>query len=84
MFETIDQPDSLYESIYLLEDFINDHFNECDPKYREEVDDILENLKDDVREATTSNQFNYMVTIAHNKVVDIFNRYVDITQPPSQ
>jgi len=83
MFDTIDEPDSLYESIYLLEDFINDHFDECDSNIKEEVVSILENLKDEVREAENSNQFNYMVTIAHNKVVDIFNRYVDITQPPS-
>ena len=83
MFDTPDQPDSLYDSVIELEEFIDTHFDDCDSNIKEEVVCILENLKDEVREAENSNQFNYMVTIAHNKVVDIFNRYVDITQPPS-
>lgn len=81
MFQNLDTPDSIYESIYLLEDFVDSHFEDCEPSIKERVDDILENLKDDVREATTTNQFNYLVTIAHNEIVDIFNNYVDIETP---
>jgi hypothetical protein len=83
MFDTPDQPDSLYDSVIELEEFIDTHFDDCKPNIKEVVDNILENLKDDLREANTANDFSHLAKIAHNKIVDIFNEYVykdNITQ----
>jgi hypothetical protein len=61
--------------LYELEEFVEGHFNDCDEKIREEAVYILETLKEDIYYGTGNAQ--RVIIDAHNKIVDLFNKYVD-------